>query len=69
MDANIVHQELQSGLVKLKTRLEQELSHLHDGLADLDPYTGDEAERWAHELYQRLIQRRRATLALFFSAS
>lgn len=69
MDAHIVHQELQSGLAQLKTRLEQELTHLHDGLANLDPFSHDQDEQWAHELYQRLIQRRRTTLALFFSPS
>jgi hypothetical protein len=69
MDAHIVHQELQSGLARMKTRLEQELTHLHDGLASLDPFSHDADEQWAHELYQRLIQRRRATLSLLFSAS
>jgi len=69
MDAHIVHQELQSGLAQLKTRLEQELTHLHDGLASLAPLSHDADEQWAHELYQRLIQRRRTTLALLFSAS
>lgn len=67
MDAAIVHQELQAGLAQLKTRLEQELEHLHNGLNNLDAY-GDDAERWAHELYRRLIERRRTTLALFFSS-
>jgi hypothetical protein len=68
MDAHSVHQELQTGLTQLKARLEQELNHLHDGLANLDPFSHDADEQWAHELYQRLIQRRRSTLALFFSA-
>ncbi|MEW6648504.1 MAG: hypothetical protein AB1450_14995 [Pseudomonadota bacterium] len=66
MDAAIVHQELQAGLAQLKTRLERELEHLHTGLNSLNA-CGDDAERWAHELYQRLIERRRTTLALFFS--
>lgn len=67
MDAHVVHTELQAGLAQLKSRLEQELDHLHNGLSSLDPISGDETEQWAHELYQRLIQRRRTTLALFFS--
>lgn len=69
MDAYIVHQEFMTGITHLKMQLEQELAHLHDGLASLDPFSHDEDEQWAHELYLRLIQRRRATLALFFSAS
>lgn len=66
MDAAIVHQELQAGLTRLKMRLQRELDHLHTGLRNIDAH-GDETERWAHELYHRLIERRRATLALFCS--
>lgn len=69
MDAHHVYNELQAGLTQLKTRLEGELDHLHSGLASLDPHSGDESEQWAHELYQRLIRRRRTTLALFFTAA
>ncbi len=68
MDANIVNHQLQTGLTQLKARLERELAHLHDGMANLDPFSTDTAEQWSYDLYQRLIQRRRATLSLFFSA-
>lgn len=68
MDAHHVHTQLQAGLAQLKARLENELDHLHSGLSSLDPISGDETDQWAHELYQRLIQRRRTTLALFFTA-
>jgi hypothetical protein len=67
MDAHLVYQEFQAGLAHLKNQLEQELDHLHDGLASLDPFSRDENEKWAHELYQRIIRRRRATLAALFS--
>lgn len=67
MDAHLVYQEFQAGLAHLKNQLEQELDHLHEGLAGLDPFSHDETEKWAHELYQRVIQRRRATLAVLFT--